>query len=408
MPGIKSLRRIQLGKETTAGTGVAATTIWRGEGTLKDDTQVVHPSEDIGLVLDTDRVYIASQGGTVNLDATPATFEQFPYLCEMGIKAVATGSSDSTGTGYVYTYTLPTSTKNTINNYSVEGGDDQRMEKTTYALAESIKISGKINAAIEMSGVLKTRAVAPNYYTAATIASTSTTTLADSAGGFPLSTGGGRLKLSGSTITNGDGYYIYATASTASITGLSPALSTTFTAGSTITVEQWFSTASIPAVEEILFQKAKLYLDPSTGSWGATLVSNTFLGFDLDYNTGWKGQPAGDGRLDFSFSKSTKPTGTLKVTFEHDGTATTEKTAWRNKTARLVRILVQGSALTTAGSVYTYKTLIIDVVGRWMDFTVLEDDNGNDTVTGTLEIGYDTTAASAGQIVVVNQLSSLP
>lgn len=410
MPGIRSLRRIQLAKEATAGTQLNATTIWRGTGTLKNDAAVVHPAEDIGVVMDTDRVYIASLGGTLTLDAVPATFEQLPYLFEMGVKAVGTGSSDSTGTGYVYTYALPTTTKNTINTYSVEAGDDQQMERAAYAFAETIKLAGKFNAAVEMSGTIKTRTVSANYYSAATIAATSTNTLADSASGFGfLPTGGGRLLLSGTTLSASNGVPItYTAATTASISGLSPAFSTTFAAGSTITVSQWFSTASIPTVEEILFQKGKLYIDPSTGSWGATLQSNTFLSFELDLKTGWKGQPTGDNRLDFSFAKSTKPTGTLKVTFEHDGVATAEKAAWLAKTARLVRVLVQGNALTTPGGAYSYKTLIVDVVGRWKDFTALQDDKGNDTVTGTMDIGYDSSAASSGQIVIVNQLSSLP
>lgn len=415
MPGIRSLRRIQIAKEglsnsTSAGVHVNATTVWRGTGTLKRDVQVVRPPEDVGLMLNPDRVYIPSLGGTLTLEAIPATFEQLPYLLEMGIKGVATGTSDSTGSGYVYTYPLPTSTGNVPNVYSVEAGDNQRVELASFMYAESLKISGKFNAAVEMSAVLKTRTAAPNYVTAATIASTSTTTLADSANGFGIfPTGGGRVLIGGSTVSGLAGVPTsYAAGTTAALTGLSPALSTTFVAGSTITVEQWFSTCSIPTVEEVLFQKGRLYLDPSTGSWGATNQANTFIGFDLDLKTGMKGQPTGDARLDFSFLKSTLVSGTLKLTFEHDGVATAEKIAWANKTARLVRILVQGTALTTPGGVYTYKTLIIDVVGRWSDFSAFQDDKGDDTVTGTMELGYSTSAASAGQIVVVNQLSALP
>jgi len=173
-PGIKALRRIQLGKEATAGTIVKATTLWRGTGTLDNDQEVVNPMEDIGIVMPTDRTYIPRTGGILTIEATPATFEQLPYLLEMGVKAVATGSSDSTGTGYVYTYTLPTTAKNTINNYSIEAGDDNQTEFSSYAYGESIKLSGKVNAAIEMSGVIKSRAVAPVSYSAATISLTAT------------------------------------------------------------------------------------------------------------------------------------------------------------------------------------------------------------------------------------------
>ena len=171
--------------------------------------------------------------------------------------------------------------------------------------------------------------------------------------------------------------------------------------------EQFFDLLSIPAVEEILFQKTKLYIDASSTAAGTTQKSNTLLNFELDYKSGWKGQPAADGRLDFSFTKLAKPSGTLKLTFEHDGSATAEKTAWRNKTPRLIRLIVTGTSLVTPAT-YSTKTLIIDVLGVWTKFSSLQDDNGNDTVTGTLMLGYDNTATQAGQFIVVNTLASLP
>lgn len=403
MPGIKALRRIQLAKEVTAGTRVKGATLWRGTGTLKNDLEVVNPIEDIGIVMPTDRTYIPRTGGTLTLEATPATFEQLPYLFEMGVKAVATGSSDTAGTGFVYTYAMPTSTKNTINTYSIEAGDDNQAEFAQYAFAESIKLSAKVNAAIEMSGVIKTRAVAPISYTANTISLTATT-IADSANGLGVfSSTTSRVKVTGAATSANNTVFNVSAGSTASLTITG---GSTESAGSTITVEQFFQSVSIPAVEEILFNKALLYIDGST-SIGTTVKSQTFLGFEYDLNTGWKGQPAGDGRLDFSFTKSTRPSGTLKVTFEHDGSASVEKAAWLAGTARAIRIKVSGSTLTTAGT-YTTKTLIIDCIGKWIEFSALEDDNGNDTVTGTFMFGYDATAATSGQVIIVNQLSALP
>lgn len=404
MPGIKSLRRIQWGKETTSGSTVNATALWRGTGTLKNDQMTENPVEDIGVVMTTDRVYVPFQGGTLTLEATPATFEQLPYLCEMGIKAVATGSSDTGGTGFVYTYPLPTTAKNSINTYSIEAGDDNQVEFSSYAFAESIKLSAKVNAAIEMSAVIKTRAVAPVSYTAATISLTATA-IADSANGlgvFRSTTS--RVKVTGAATAANNTTFAVSAGSTASLTITG---GSTESAGSTITVEQFFQNVSIPTVEEMLFNKAKLYIDSTSTSIGTTQKSQTFLGFEYDLTTGWKGQPVGDGRLDFSFAKVTRPSGTLKVTFEHDGSASTEKAAYRNKTTRMVRILVQGSSLTTAGATYSVKTLIIDCYGKWIDFSALEDDNGNDTCTGTLLFGYDPAMATAGQILIVNQSTAL-
>ncbi len=60
MAGARALRKLQFGKETTAGTNVDATTIWRGMGTIKDEREVVFPAEDVGILGGTDRSYISA------------------------------------------------------------------------------------------------------------------------------------------------------------------------------------------------------------------------------------------------------------------------------------------------------------------------------------------------------------
>lgn len=403
-PGIKNLRRIQFGKEATAGTKVAPTALWRGEGTLKNDSLVVNPVEDIGIAIDTDRAYIPSTGGTLTLESTPATFEQLPYLCEMGIKAVATGVADGGGgSGKIYTYPLPTTSKNSINTYSLEAGDDQSVKLAQYMFGESLKISGKYKEAVMMSGVCRTRDAVPNYKTATTISFDNSNSILDSGNGLGIFVAGQKVRVRGST--SNDGIFTITNVAAGELTVTET--TATEAAGASITVEQYFTSVAVPSVEDILFNKGELYIDGANGTIGTTLKTNTFLSFALDLTTGWKGQETGDGRLDFSFAKYTKAVWTLAVTFEHDRTAFAEEFAFRAKLPRLVRIVVKGSALATAGSVYTYKTLIIDVPGVWTDFTALENDDGNDTVTGTLKGGYDTTAALGGQIVVVNSLASL-
>lgn len=404
-PGIKSLRRIHLGKEVTAGTKVQPTALWRGEGTFKEDYLVVNPVEDIGLVIDTTRAYIPSTGGTLNLDSTPATFEQLPYLGAMGIKALTTGVADGAGSGKIFAYPLPTTTKNVISNYSVEGGDDRQAIFGQYAFAQSIKLSGKYNEAVMMSAVCKTRAAVNNFKTGTTISFTAATPghILDSASGLAIFAVGQKVTVSGSTLND----------STFTITAVAAGdLTVTETtaveaAGVSITVEQTFTAVAVPTVEDILFNKGKLYIDAIAGTIGTTQKSNTFLSFELDLTTGWKGQPTGDGRLDYSFTKVTKPSWTLKVTFEHDGSATAEKAFWMAGTPRLVRLKFEGSALVTAGTTYTYKTLIIDVPGVWTDFSALEVDDGNDVISGTLKGGYNSTSGTGGQLIIVNSLTSL-
>ena len=96
MAGIKALRKIQLGRESTAGTEVNASTVWRGMGTLTDNLELTHVEEDIGFISPVDRTYIAKTEGAITFEDTPATFEQIPILFEAGIDTVA-GSQDGAG-----------------------------------------------------------------------------------------------------------------------------------------------------------------------------------------------------------------------------------------------------------------------------------------------------------------------
>lgn len=334
MPGVKALRRIQMGKETTgaSGTAVAATTTWRGLGTIQDGSLVVFPNEDVGLLVPTDRSYVPKVSGELSFEAVEATFEQIPYLFEAGVKLV-TPTTD-TGSGFIYTYDLPSSAQPEIRTFTIEGGDDNQAERFAYGFVKSLNLTGNAGEALMMSAEWMGRQVANNAFTAS-------------------------------------------------------------------------SDAAIPSVDEILFSKGKLYIDNDTDSFGTTLKSNTFLGLNLTYTTGLFEVFAADGNLYFSTHKMTRPELTMDITFEHDATSVAEKTAWRAETARLVRLLFQGPALTTTGT-YDVKTLILDVAGKWESFDKIGEKDGNDIIVAHFRGGYNATAAKMGTFTVVNELSSLP
>ena len=177
--------------------------------------------------------------------------------------------------------------------------------------------------------------------------------------------------------------------------------------GKEVSTTTFTSGLSIPTVETILFSKAKLYIDPSSDAIGSTQKSSTILSAELSLTTGWQAIPVGDGSLDFSSVKRVADEGTLNITFEHDASATAEIVNWRAQNERGLRIIIEGNALTSAGT-YTYKTLILDVYGKWSDFEPLDESDGNNTVSGTFRIGYSSAAAAKGQLVVVNDLATLP
>jgi hypothetical protein len=334
--GVKALRKIQLGKETTPGSAVAATTIWRGEGVLKDEREPQAVKEDVGLFEATNRSFIPKLGATLAMDDTPATFEQLPYILAASVENVVTGTQDGTGSGYIYQYDVPTTSANMVKTFTIEAGDDQRVDEMEYSYVESFTLKGAKGEAVMVSATWRGRQ-----------------------------------------------------AQDAEFTG----------------------SLSLPTVEEILFQKGKLYIDASGGTIGTTQKTNCFLGFSLEVPSGWKALMTGDGNLYFSTivyvgHKEDAITGELVL--EHDATAEAEITAARNESVRLVRMKFEGSNLATPGTTYSKKTLIIDMAIQYTGVPELDDEDGNNIVTLPFRVLYSDVDGLAAQFVVVNELTSLP
>lgn len=332
MPGVRALRKIQLGLETTAGTAVAATALFRGKGTLEDASEFKFPEEDIGYLSGVDRQYNPKKLAKLSMDDVEATFEQLPYILAAGVKNVVSGAADGAGTDKIYAYTFPTTAQNSIKTYTIEGGDDTQEEEIEYAFVGGFKLGGKPGEAVMMSADWL---------------------------------------------------------------------------GRQITLSTFTGSIAVPTVEEILFSKGKLYIDAVGGTIGGTLKSNTLLAMELAVKTGWVPVFAGDGNLYFSFNKCVGPEITLDITFEHDSVALAEKAAWRAGTARQIRLNFDGSAAATPGTTFTYKTLRIDLAGKWEKFDKLDGIDGNDVVKGTFRARYNSTAALFAEIKVVNELASL-
>lgn len=141
MAGRKALRKIQLGRETVAGTLIPSTTIWRGKGTILDTRKLERVSEDVGIIGGTTRINTPMKGTALAMDSVQATFEQFLHLLEASVKT-ASPAADGVGTDYIYTYAVPTTSGNTIKTYTIEGGDDTQEEEFGYAFVKDWTLTG--------------------------------------------------------------------------------------------------------------------------------------------------------------------------------------------------------------------------------------------------------------------------
>jgi hypothetical protein len=169
----------------------------------------------------------------------------------------------------------------------------------------------------------------------------------------------------------------------------------------------WSTTAGIPVITDMLFGNCKLYInDTDTGS--PAQVSAQFLGFTFNMKTGFMPVWTGDGQTYFTFVKMSRPETTCEIVLEHSTAAIAEKAKWRAGTSRYIRIVNTGPATAVPGSGYGKKMLHIEMGGRWDKFGGLEDQDDDDIVTGTFRVLYNVAAASAGQIIVVNELDTVP
>lgn len=178
--------------------------------------------------------------------------------------------------------------------------------------------------------------------------------------------------------------------------------------GRQVAPQAFTGSVAIPAIEDMLFQKSKLYVDAIGGTWGTTLVSDTLLAGSLSVNTGIIAKWVADGNLYFNFIQYTRPEVVLSLTLEHNATAVTEKANWKSQLSRLIQLKIEGSALTTPGTSYTYHTVKVNLAGKWRRFEPLGDQDGNSIYVAEFVSRYNPTAAKFGEIIVVNELASLP
>ena len=292
--GIRALRKLQFGRESTAGTAVAATTIWRGEGTIEDARVVEFPVEDIGIIPATTRAYQPALGALLKLSSTPATFEQLNHIFEMGIKTVS-AASDGAGSDKIYSYPFPTTTpmfltpsanSAPIKSYTIQGGDNQEAERMEFCHAVSFELSFEAGKPVMVSADIVGRQVALNAFTGALSAPTSETILS-SAGKVYVDLIGGTVGttqitneiLSGSikvdtgikAIRTADGQLYFSF-----VKGTRPSIVTTlkFEHSTFASAEKVFWRAGTPRLFQVKFEGSTV-TTPGTTYSKKTLIFNT-------------------------------------------------------------------------------------------------------------------------------------
>jgi len=336
--GIKRLQRIQFGKESVAGTAVAATTRWRGAGTMLDDQRKIEEIEELmGIIDGADRTAVVQLLGMITLADTPLTSDQLQYLLVMGAGGPTTGSADGAGSDKIYVTNFPTTAKPTTTPYTIQAGDDFEVEQMEYTVCTKITLKGAMGQTCKMGGTLLGRQVAR--------------------------LGGG------------------------------------------------FAAATIPAIGEFPTQSGKLYMDAIGGTYGATQVSTTLIAWQVDIEFHWQPVFTMDGNLYFAYPSYTGQKISGQITYLNDTPADGNTGAlvdFRAQTPKLMRIDLTGGAVTTPGTTYSTRKCLIDLPVKLLNPGPLGDDNGNDIRVFKFRSRYNTTAANAGKITNVLDITPLP
>lgn len=375
-PGIKSLQKIQIAKETTPGThSVSDMQILRVPGgTLSDDRQVTMVDEMVGIVNGTDRSYISSASGSISIDSSPLTPEQFPVIlgAALGFDGYTGRTSTTAGeldgvSAYRYTCSMPTTTvlqnsttaatgRNVV--YSFVAGDSFEVEQMAYGKCTNVSVSGSSGGPISMQGSFMGRNV--SYYGAS----------------FPTD-------------------------------------------------------VAIPTVEDLIFARSRLYLAEPTGPTPTfTAVDSTFLGFDVGIDCSWvpkfTGQGNGSTTPTWEFALFTNYSVSGSFTLEHNswtsGTANGLKQKWRDQETLIMRVDCWGRSVNTldiTGSTLTptspfspaanssYQGVRFEFPIKIQQISPLSDNDGNNIVSVSWVARYNSTYGSTGSILIESRLAEL-
>lgn len=145
--------KTQLGRESTAGTAVAATTLFRSPfSMLEDARERTIVEENVGSFVSNERSYDSLISARWSQPAAPLTYEQVCHILEAGVKTATPSGTGSVKTR-VYDYPYTGTSVNTIKTYTIETGSatvSSDQYEAEYAFVEDFEFSGAFGEAWTM------------------------------------------------------------------------------------------------------------------------------------------------------------------------------------------------------------------------------------------------------------------
>ena len=149
--GISALRKIQIGKESMAGTKVAATDKLIGKLTMEKEVKLHRPEDERGSLAPNHRTMVTGEAVNLSYEGD-LTFEQVMYLLSMAVDDRVAGDVD--GSGYKWEYEPNLTTPNTIKTYTFEYGDNVQEYEAEYVGCSELEISGALDEPLKVKATL--------------------------------------------------------------------------------------------------------------------------------------------------------------------------------------------------------------------------------------------------------------
>lgn len=152
------------------------------------------------------------------------------------------------------------------------------------------------------------------------------------------------------------------------------------------------------AIEEMLFGRTKLYLDPTT--IGTTQATGVLIEASIAYDSGIQPIYSADGTLYFYTHKIVPPklTFTLTMEMESGGKAAAQRALWVSQASQLFRLEISGSG---------NSECVIDWAGKYDTPGSYQNDDGDVVIQFKGEAYYDAAASLFLSIAHTNQIAAL-
>jgi len=143
-----AFRRIQIGKESTRGTAVAADTVLIGSLTMTPEITWHRPVDERNSLAEFNRAVAVGQMTRLRYESD-ATYEQLTQFLSMAVKG---GISTSTPGGATrdWTFIPNTTSKNVQDSFTFEYGDDTQAWESDFTVVESLELGLALNEVLTL------------------------------------------------------------------------------------------------------------------------------------------------------------------------------------------------------------------------------------------------------------------